>query len=52
MTSLFDQLLYQGEKVAAFPVHEYWIDIGKMDDFQKANGDYLEHFQANDKFRQ
>ena len=52
MTSLFDQLLYQGEKVAAFPVHEYWLDIGKMDDFQKANGDYLEHFQTNDKFRQ
>ena len=27
-------------KVAAFPVHEYWIDIGKIEDFHRAKLDY------------
>jgi len=26
-------------KVCAFPVHEYWIDIGRIEDFKQANDD-------------
>jgi dTDP-glucose pyrophosphorylase len=39
MTDLIEVLRIEGEKVAAFPIHEYWLDIGKHDDYQKAQDD-------------
>ncbi len=39
MTDLINSLLSNGETVAGFPVMEYWLDIGKHDDFQKAQED-------------
>lgn len=39
MTELFDQLIKLSRPVAAFPMHEYWIDIGRLDDFHRANND-------------
>ena len=29
-------LVAQGRKVAMFPIHEYWLDIGRPDDFARA----------------
>jgi dTDP-glucose pyrophosphorylase len=40
MTTLFSRLLDQGEKVTVFPVREYWIDIGRIDDYERAKGDH------------
>ena len=28
------------KKVATFPIHEYWIDIGKVENLQQAHGEY------------
>ncbi|MFN5905948.1 MAG: sugar phosphate nucleotidyltransferase, partial [Planctomyces sp.] len=39
MTDLINRLLAQGERVVGFPVMEYWLDIGRLDDFQKAQED-------------
>ena len=39
MTELFDQLVQGSQPAAAFPVHEYWMDIGRLDDFHRANKD-------------
>lgn len=39
MTELFDQLIQNAKPVAAFPIHEYWLDIGRPDDFHRANID-------------
>ncbi|TGN39926.1 nucleotidyltransferase family protein [Marinobacter confluentis] len=36
MPTLLEQKMGDGEKVSMFPVHEYWLDIGKMDDFHRA----------------
>ena len=36
--------LLPAEGVAAFPVHEYWMDIGHKVDFDRANGEFLDHF--------
>lgn len=36
MPDLVNQLLADGEKVAMFPIHEYWLDIGRPDDFERA----------------
>ena len=39
MTDLINRLLSEGERVVGFPVMEYWLDIGRLDDFQKAQED-------------
>ncbi|MFB9276301.1 nucleotidyltransferase family protein [Cohnella cellulosilytica] len=44
MTTLFDQLMQRHEQTSVFPIREYWIDIGRTDDFEKANSEFLEVF--------
>jgi dTDP-glucose pyrophosphorylase/CBS domain-containing protein len=39
MTDLIRSLLDAGRPVASFPVHEYWLDIGQPNDYQKAQDD-------------
>lgn len=40
MPSLFKKLVESGERPAAFPVHEYWLDVGQPADFERARGDF------------
>jgi dTDP-glucose pyrophosphorylase len=40
MTTLFDKLVQGERKTAVFPVREYWLDIGRHSDFEKANGEF------------
>ncbi|MFL0581193.1 nucleotidyltransferase family protein [Solibacillus silvestris] len=40
MPSLFEALINQGKKTSVFPIHEYWLDIGRVDDFNRANEQY------------
>ena len=44
MPELYKKLMHEQEKVSAFPLREYWLDIGRLDDYEKANGDYKETF--------
>lgn len=39
MTDLIDELLRAGRVVSSFPIHEYWIDIGQVEDYLKATED-------------
>lgn len=36
MPTLLEREIGAGRDVNMFPVHEYWLDIGRMDDFQRA----------------
>lgn len=36
MPTLLEQEIVAGRDVNMFPLHEYWLDIGRMDDFQRA----------------
>jgi len=36
MPTLLDKMRIEGEKVAAFPIHESWLDIGRHDDLDQA----------------
>ena len=36
MPTLLEQQIDRGKDVNMFPIHEYWLDIGRMDDFNKA----------------
>lgn len=40
MPELFDQVLSAGQDVAAFPIQEYWQDIGQPGDLDRAMTDY------------
>lgn len=39
MTDLVDSLLDRGDPVASFPLREYWLDIGSLEDYAKAELD-------------
>lgn len=40
MPGLFAACRAEGLKTLAFPIREYWVDIGHMDDYRRANEDY------------
>lgn len=45
MTTLFQNLMDSNRPPAAFPLHEYWLDIGHLDDFRRAEGEFNEVFK-------
>lgn len=45
MPDLFRIMIEKGLETVAFPIREYWIDIGRMDDFERAKGEYAEIFK-------
>lgn len=40
-TDLIERLIQEGKKVASYPLAGYWLDIGKKEDFEKAQKDIL-----------
>src|SRR5262249_10313979 len=44
MTDLIQVLSRPGRPVSAFPVREYWLDIGQLRDYERANVEYSVHF--------
>lgn len=44
MPDLFRALIAKGETTVAFPLHEYWLDIGRVEDFERAGREYEEVF--------
>jgi len=45
MPTFITGLLTQGEEVAAFPIHEYWRDIGRVEDLALASHEYRQVFE-------
>lgn len=39
MPTLLEQKIAEKGQVLMFPIHEYWLDIGRMDDFKQAQVD-------------
>ncbi|ASU23366.1 alcohol dehydrogenase [Vibrio qinghaiensis] len=39
MPTLLEQHMQERDKILMFPIHEYWLDIGRMDDFKRAQAD-------------
>jgi len=40
MPDLFSNLIARQRPAAVFPIREYWMDIGRMDDLQRARDEY------------
>jgi dTDP-glucose pyrophosphorylase len=45
MPTLFERLISNNKNTSVFPIREYWCDIGRIDDFEKANSDFEEVFK-------
>jgi len=43
MPTLFERLVEARRETAVFPVREYWLDIGRIDDLERAQGDFGSH---------
>lgn len=41
MPTLLEQRMQENDNVLMFPIHEYWLDIGRMDDFKRAQADIV-----------
>jgi dTDP-glucose pyrophosphorylase len=39
-TELIERLISQGKTVIGFPIHEYWLDIGRPDDYVRAKEEW------------
>nr|WP_306173952.1 nucleotidyltransferase family protein [Pseudoalteromonas shioyasakiensis] len=39
MPTILERQISQEKDVLMFPIHEYWLDIGRMDDFNRAQAD-------------
>ena len=44
MPTLFEDMINMKKKVVSFPIREYWLDIGRIEEFKKANDEYHEVF--------
>ena len=44
MPTLFEKLIGLSENTVSFPIREYWLDIGRMEEYKKANDEYSEVF--------
>jgi dTDP-glucose pyrophosphorylase len=42
MPTLFARLQEKAERTVAYPIHEPWLDVGRPDDLQSANGHMVE----------
>lgn len=45
MPELFESIMKENKLASIFPIHEYWLDIGRVEDFEKANDEYRERYQ-------
>lgn len=44
MPNLFKKIFDQGAETTAFPIREYWMDIGQLNDYERANLEFNEVF--------
>ena len=42
--ALFEKIISEGKNAISFPLREYWLDIGRMEEYKKANDEYDEVF--------
>ena len=44
MPTLFSKLIELGEATTSFPLREYWLDIGRIEEYEKANNEFRHVF--------
>lgn len=49
MDSLIQKMLVLKLPILKYEINEYWLDVGQLDDFQKAQDVYAKHFKGKKK---
>jgi len=44
MTNFLESQIKNGKKISTFPLHEYWLDIGRMDEYEMAHKQFTQFF--------
>jgi dTDP-glucose pyrophosphorylase len=45
MPAVLERVVANNGRVAVYPIREYWLDIGRMEDFEQAHAEFHEVFQ-------
>lgn len=45
MPTLFEKMITKKQSVISFPIREYWLDIGRLSDYEQANNEYMSVFK-------
>ncbi|MBN1115259.1 MAG: NTP transferase domain-containing protein [Oligoflexia bacterium] len=45
--NLIKDLLKKKQKITKYDIHEYWLDIGQVDDFEKAQNEFMQAYKNN-----
>ena len=48
MPDLLETQINNGKTVNVFPIHEYWKDVGQMDDYVSAKNSFSNGFSLDD----
>jgi len=48
MPNLLEKQIKEGESVSTFPIHEYWLDIGHMEEYEIAHDLFTNGFTLDD----
>jgi len=48
MPNLLEQQIHEGKSVNVFPIHEYWKDVGQMEEYQSVNDSFANGFSLDD----
>jgi len=46
MPTLFEKLIADNKETLSFPVREYWLDIGRIEEYERANKEYIKVFDV------
>jgi NDP-sugar pyrophosphorylase family protein len=41
MPTLFERLIATGKTTVAYPLREYWLDIGRLEEFERAQREWV-----------
>lgn len=44
MPTMFEEIIKHNDNTVSFPIREYWLDIGRIEEYEKANVEYGEVF--------
>lgn len=47
MPSLFEKLKANSQAISAYPLREYWLDVGRLEEFERAQSEWMPHGRTN-----
>ena len=49
MTTLFERIVAAGHNTTVFPIREFWLDVGRIDELDHAKGEFDTVFDKSER---